>query len=687
MKIVLVCPPLIQTDRAEELNAIGDADCVRLPVGIYTMGAILIEQGHDVVVCNQALTPWPRALEEIQSHRPDLIGITCMTRYRRVIEAMTEALRERMPDVRIALGGVHATLLWRSILERWSAVDFVAVGEGDQSFPELLRRLDADQSPWGIPGIASRREDGSIDWSGFAEPVEDLSALPVAARHFAYDTISTARGCPFACTFCSSPALWGRRVRQRSVEHIIEELELLRRRHGVRQVHFKDETFTVNRRCVIELCRAMVERDLGLWWTCDTRVDCVDAERLEWMRRAGCHHISFGIESGSPRVLASINKRTSPEEIRAATALAREFGFRVRYYLIGDLPGEEPEDVEATLDLVREGRPHDISINTLDLMPGTEITRQHFESRGLDDSVWFEWGPVQLRADPKPRWLESPAGKILHAMNNVGTNEAHYPFTEEELRSARERMPDCFGPNLELANYLKEHERPDEAMPYYECAVASRPDYGKGLLDLGQCLDAVGRRADAVVRWEAIEALDEEPGANRMLAWLYRGFAAEAGGDLDGALALWRRARDFDPSESDPVRLIATRCIGAQRWREAAAAAETWVRLEPNAPEAWHAAAVAAIAEESFEDAQPLFERALALAPDNVQIAHHYAILLVRCGMGDAAVQMLRRCLAIDPTHAPSQALLGELGIAPDTDAKTNPASARPGKKRSRRRR
>jgi len=183
MRILLLNPPLRRTENAAELQKMGrdDEDCFRVPIGLFTLAAQLIEMGHEVKLCNHALTPWTASIEEAAAMRPALAGITCVSRQRMTVAPWARALKERCPDCRIILGGVHATFLYQEILQRWPEIAHVAVGEADLSLPELARRMDAAEDLTGIPGIASRADDGTLDWVGPAAPVTDLGALPVAA--------------------------------------------------------------------------------------------------------------------------------------------------------------------------------------------------------------------------------------------------------------------------------------------------------------------------------------------------------------------------------------------------------------------------------------------------------------------------------------------------------------------------
>ena len=666
MKILLVTLPLWRTNSAQDLRAKDDGDNCRVPVGLYSLATILIEKGHEVRLCNHTLTPWEYSVQEVVAFHPDIVGITCMTHQRLVVDPWARQIKSRLPECRIVLGGVHASVLYAEILERWPAIDFVAVGEADESFPRLIQALEKRENPRGINGIAMRLEDGSIDWAGPAPAVTDLGALPLPAERFSYDTIITARGCPFSCTFCCSPQIWGSRVRERPVDHVIRELELLRRRSHLTHVYIKDETFTLRRSRVEEMCRAMIDARLDLWWSCDTRVDCLDEERLYWMRKAGCFYVSFGVESASPRMLKKINKRTDVEKIREAVALARRFGMYVRFYLIGGLPDEGPDDLMATLNLVKETKPHFVCISPLALSPGTEMFREYCERSGKDNWFWFENADETVLYDYHRDWCKTYAGKMLWEMHNIGpANNGGKPYneyTEEELRAVAEKIPDAYAPAYDLALFLKKAGKFAEAIPFYERTVSLRPGFGKGWIDLGECFDQLGRVDEAVAAWEKVEGIAEESAENVALSLIYRGLVfAAVRGDLPHAVEIWKRAHERLPAGEDSLRIMGQNCAVREDWDNVLWAAEQWTRINAEAAEPYHLLALASMAQGAGDDAVVFFERARKLDPRNANYCYSYSLLFVQAGNFHAAARQLTDCLTLAPGHEAAKNLLAQI--------------------------
>ena len=283
------------------------------------------------------------------------------------------------------------------LLTRFPDLDAVVRGEGEYAMLELVQAVEQGRAPgvegWGrIRGISLRGPDGAVVRTSEREPVPDLDALPNPARYFTYQHLALTRGCPGACTFCGSPRFWGRKVRSHSAAYFVEQMALLRAK-GVTFFYVSDDTFTLNKGRVIEVCRLILERGLDVTWAAISRVDAVDAEVLAWMRRAGCIQLSFGVESGSERVRRVLGKKTSQEAVRKAFALTAAHAILARAYLIYGCPGDDEQSLAENLACLREIKPLIVLFHILAVFPGTALWDEVKARLGLDDTVWLE--PVE----------------------------------------------------------------------------------------------------------------------------------------------------------------------------------------------------------------------------------------------------------------------------------------------------
>jgi anaerobic magnesium-protoporphyrin IX monomethyl ester cyclase len=298
-RILLIYPPTSQT-QPSAANAVGlDVDRPFMPYGVMTIAANLRDRGFEVEVLNLCTSDWQQALAAIESRPADLFGISCYTFHRHAAAALGTQIKKLFPNSHLTIGGPHVWALARQWLSHYPAFDSVVIGEGEATILELAQALHQGQSTQGIPGTAYRGESTPL----IGPPrqfIDDLDALGKPWRHFDYGFVVTSRGCPGKCTFCCSPALWGRKIRFRSAANVLDELEELVIARGHRFLNIKDDTFTARKSRVLEICRGIGERGLVFRWCCDTRVDCIDAEVLAAMRGAGCVRVNLGIESGSP---------------------------------------------------------------------------------------------------------------------------------------------------------------------------------------------------------------------------------------------------------------------------------------------------------------------------------------------------------------------------------------------------
>lgn len=363
------------------------------PLGLlYIAGSLKKCRSQDIVTVVDAFClnySVQEMVDRIVQERPDVLGMNCSTHTFLVTMQTLKEAHARLPEMRIVLGGYHATFSARNILREYPFIGHIIKGEAEVSFPNLLDHLERGTEPQDVAGITYRRADGSWVDSPLTL-VEDLDALdypdrsllgdlrygyyfqgiPLTFRKFT--TISTSRGCPFSCTYCSCAAFSERRWRQRSAENVVGELEMLYRQ-GYRECVLVDDNFTQNTARVEEICRLIKERRIRMRLCCEGRAGHASLPLLKKMKAAGFNVIYFGAESSSPHVLQYYNKRQTPERTREAVDNAKRAGMLViTSYIIG-APVESKEDMKATIEFARSLRPHGVQYNILDLLIGTPL--------------------------------------------------------------------------------------------------------------------------------------------------------------------------------------------------------------------------------------------------------------------------------------------------------------------------
>jgi radical SAM superfamily enzyme YgiQ (UPF0313 family) len=484
-----------------------DPDFYQTPYGLFSLGAQAIRAGHQVKVMNLSAYRWSRVEEVIAALDADLYGMSCWTANRRGVALAAKSIRAHHPGAHIVVGGPHATPLAREMLAHNPAIDTVALGESDATFLELCERLAAGRPATGIAGTAYR-EGGRVEMGPHREAIADLDTLASPHDHFDTHIVMTSRGCPWACTFCGAETTWGRGFRGQSVPYVLDALERAVSRLPVKMIQIKDDTFTTNRKRVMELCRGIRERALGFLWSCDTRVDVLGDPLLREMRLAGCQRLSLGVESGSPAILGSIDKKITVDKIIESTDLAKKYGIQVRYYMMLGNRGETAETFRETLDFLKAARPHQYIFSCLSIYPGT---------RDFDDAE-------------KAGWLDR------EQYFTGDFQELKTPFDASEADTAL--MNAWFQQNSGLREDYHEGARE------YEAILGRLGDYHAAHLDLGGAHYREGRfdEAERHVR-RALDLGVPVPG----LAYNYLACIAKARGDLEGMMDRFSRAAKIDP--------------------------------------------------------------------------------------------------------------------------------------------
>lgn len=280
---------------------------------------------------------------------------------------------------RVALIGVHAAYFHKELVKH---CDFVVRGEPDTVLVNLVRCLEGKGDIGSVKGITWR--DGErIHVNRDERPVEDLDSLPfqaidllpdkyfdITAKRKPVAFMITSRGCPFQCRFCSAKFYSGK-YRYRSAMHVFREMKLLRD-WGFRDITFFDDSFTISRKRVMDLCDLIKKEELDVSWRCLSRVDTVDREMLQGMRDSGCYQIQFGVESGDQRMLDLMKKATGVDRIRETFRVCDEIGLETVGFFMFGYPGETPESIRNTVNLSREIKPDFVTFNLFTPLPGSE---------------------------------------------------------------------------------------------------------------------------------------------------------------------------------------------------------------------------------------------------------------------------------------------------------------------------
>ncbi len=383
------------------------------PLGLAFLGAVLEREGIPVAIIDAAAERLsPRELRRrIAEFRPDLVGVTVLTEFRFSSFDTARLAREAAPDAVVILGGPHVTLAAEDTARHVPEADIVVRGEAEKTILLLIRALAESGDPAGVPGLTWREGD-TVRSTPDAPLVRDLDALPFPARHLlpmdtyrftldvpgvgkrpAAHTI-TSRGCPFGCSFCATSTMMGMKWRARSADNVLAEVEQVVGQ-GIDTLWFYDDTFTMARKRVADICQGIIDRGWKLHFTCSIRVDTVDRDLLALMKRAGCFKVFFGVESGNQETIDRVcGKRISLDQVRDVARWCDELGIQKNPgYIIG-FPGETEEQARETVRFMGEigGQ---ASLSFLRIYPGTAIERIARETGII--SPGFSWSDREMR--------------------------------------------------------------------------------------------------------------------------------------------------------------------------------------------------------------------------------------------------------------------------------------------------
>lgn len=348
------------------INPRYDPEHAQPPLGLLRIAASAEQEGWNVKLIDGNvldLSPF-----EVANHIPadvDLVGLTGMTPIVNYAFEVANFVKASL-DVPILLGGSHITILPVETMKSIKEIDIGVISEGEETLRELLKYYDEPEKLKTVKGIIYR-EGGKIITTKHRPFLKNLDVLPYPAYHLLekpltkyrpfpphgrklpFMSIVSSRGCPFNCTFCSHN-VWGRVFNTFSANYVYEQIRFLMEQYNVKYIQFYDDSFTLKRKRIMELCGLL--KNLDIDWSCETRVNCVDRELLTVMKQAGCNLIGFGLESGVQRVLDVLNKQITLNQSRKAIELCDDLGITSIAYMMLGCPSETEKEILESMNFV-----------------------------------------------------------------------------------------------------------------------------------------------------------------------------------------------------------------------------------------------------------------------------------------------------------------------------------------------
>jgi anaerobic magnesium-protoporphyrin IX monomethyl ester cyclase len=398
MKIVLI-----------RLNSAADEVIPPLSLGFL---AKALRKRHQVVVIDCLLGKLGPADMQSLGMEFDIAGITLFSKDLALCRKYLMSLKRSKPSLVTVLGGPHPSAMPVETLTFFGDLcDFVMAGEAETGFAKLADELSLHRPDFtGVEGLCYRDgNDVILNKAVYPEPLDDHtvawdlmppSSYPPAPhgaffKQYPVAPIITSRGCPYGCLFCAGHTVTGKRIRRRSLGHVLEEIEHLWRGYGVREIHIEDDNFTADKGYVLEFCRAVRSRFPGLSWACPNgvRIDTLDEEMVAAMKKAGCYALSFGLESGNDDTLSAMGKRLTVSDLRRRIAMVHHAEIETIGFFVLGFPGETRRHIDTTIEFALSLPLIRASFATFQPFPGTPIFSELVRSGAIELKDWNSFAP------------------------------------------------------------------------------------------------------------------------------------------------------------------------------------------------------------------------------------------------------------------------------------------------------
>jgi len=426
MKCVFMVPPSFNIIRESLLDTVEDASCLFPPLGLLMVAAYaeVIETVEvSVIDCQAEHLSWEDISQRIIMEKPDVVGIQAMTFTLIDAYLLAKLIKELYSESIVVMGGPHPTL-YPGETVRHPYVDYVIYGEGEFAIQGLLTALLNGTSPDVVPGVVTKKTDISQLSLRY---IEDLDRLLPPARHLINNklyfsslastdyvtTMMSSRGCPGMCTFCDRPQM-GKRFRKRSAKNVFLEMRDCIEKFGIKEITFYDDTFTIDKQRVIDLCTLIREAKLDIRWEIRARIDTMTKEMIKSLGQSGCTRIHYGVETGVERIQRYIKKNLDLSKIESVMKETKRNGIETLGYFMLGLPSETLQEMEKTIDFMCS-LPLDFAhITTFIPYPGTEAYKDAINNGLINHDYWREFAENPKPNFMPPAWEEILDSELLH---------------------------------------------------------------------------------------------------------------------------------------------------------------------------------------------------------------------------------------------------------------------------------
>jgi radical SAM superfamily enzyme YgiQ (UPF0313 family) len=340
------------------------------PLGLLYVAATTRNAGHEVSVTDLRGEHKENMLKYI-SPNADIYGFTAATPDYHYASGLAKEIKSQNPQALTVIGGIHATSLPEKIGYEF---DKVVIGEGENSFLQILEDEMGVQNPY----KRFYKSNRIINLDLIPFPARDLIPRDSAFSPNAFSvggeptaTIITSRGCPGECSFCGSKEIWGRKIKFRGVENVVQEIEEIIDNYGVNYFKFYDDTMVLGGKRLERLCNSI--KPMGIHWKAATRADYSDLDKLRLMKESGCEEIAIGVESLDQETLDRNQKGITIKQVYRAIENMKDAGLEVRTYFIIGLPGEKPGYSRRLEKFISDTNPDAVDLSTYVIFPGSSI--------------------------------------------------------------------------------------------------------------------------------------------------------------------------------------------------------------------------------------------------------------------------------------------------------------------------